>query len=75
MKKRFKVDATHEGSRIYYAVYQKRFFWGWKFISKFVNKDDAIQMAKELSQTPIYFKQKIIIIFTKKVRQKLAQLK
>lgn len=56
MKKRFKVDATHEGSRIYYAVYQKRFFWGWKFISKFVYKDDAIQMAKELSQTPIYFK-------------------
>lgn len=56
MKRRFKVGVTNVGSSIYYAVYKKRFFWGWKFISKFVYKDDAIQMAKELSQTPIYFK-------------------
>jgi hypothetical protein len=64
MKKRFKVEAVYEGSSIYYAVYQKRFFWGWKFISKFVHKEDATRMAKELSQPPIYFKYKKIIIIS-----------
>lgn len=54
MKKRFKVEAIYVGSSVYYAVYQKRFFWGWKFISKFVYKEDATRMAKELSQPPIY---------------------
>ena len=54
MKKKFKVKAVYEGS-IYYAVYQKRrFFWGWKFISKFVHKEDATRVANELSQPPIY---------------------
>lgn len=71
MKRIFKVDARHIGSSVYYAVYQKRFLWGWKFISKFVFKDDAIRMAKELSQTPIYFKQKIIIFLQKKLSKSL----
>ena len=54
MKKRFKVEAIYVGSNVYYAVYKKRFFLGWKFISKFVYKEDATRMAKELSQPPIY---------------------
>jgi hypothetical protein len=56
MRRKFKVEALYEGSSIYYAIYQKRFFWGWKYISKFVYKDDAIRVSKELSQPPIYFK-------------------
>jgi hypothetical protein len=55
MKKKFKIEAIYEGSSIYYAVYQKRrFFWGWKFISKFVYKEAATRVAEELSQPPIY---------------------
>ena len=55
MKKKFKVEVIYKGSGIYYAVYQKRrFFWGWKFISKFVYKEAAMRMAKELSEPPIY---------------------
>ena len=55
MKKKFKVEAVYEGSSIYYAVYQKRrFFWGWKFISKFYYKEAAIRMAKDLSEPPTY---------------------
>ena len=56
MKKIFKIEALHEGSSIYYAVYKKRFLWGWKFITKFIYKDDATRIAKELSQSPIYYK-------------------
>ena len=56
MKKIFKVEALYEGSSIYYALYQKRFLWGWKFISKFVHKEDAKRIANELSQPPIYIK-------------------
>lgn len=55
MKRKFKVEATYEGSTIYYAVYQKRrFFLGWKFITKFVYKEAAMRMAKELSEPPTY---------------------
>ena len=57
MKKLFKIEALYEDSSLYYAVYQKRFFWGWKLISKFVHKEDATQTAKELSQPPIYLKE------------------
>lgn len=55
MKKLFKVDALYEGSSLYYAVYQKRILWGWKLVSKFVYKEDAMQVAEKLSQPPIYF--------------------
>ena len=55
MKKRFKIEPTYEGSRVYYAVYKKRFLWGWKFISKFIYMNEAQRMVKELSQPPIYF--------------------
>lgn len=58
MKKSFKIEALYEGSSIYYAVYQKRFLWIWKLISKFVKKEDAIQTAKELSQPPLYIIEK-----------------
>ena len=54
MRRKFKVEALYEGSCIYYAVYRERFFWGWKFITKFVHKEDAIKVAEELSQPPIY---------------------
>lgn len=54
MKKIFKVEALYEGSSIYYAVYKKRFLWGWKYITKSFYKEAAIQMAKELSQPPTY---------------------
>ena len=56
MKKIFKIEALYEGSIIYYALYQKRFLWGWKFISKFVNKEEVKRIANELSQPPIYIK-------------------
>lgn len=51
---RFKVEPLYEGSSVYYAVYKKRFLWGWKFISKFVYMRDAMRVAKELSQPPTY---------------------
>lgn len=55
MKRKFKVEAVYEGSGIYYAVYQKRrFFWGWKRITKFMYKEAATRIAEELSQPPIY---------------------
>ena len=56
MKRKFKVEALYKDSCIYYAVYQKRFFWGWKFIGKFVWKEAALRAATELLQPPIYFK-------------------
>ncbi len=55
MKKIFKVEAIYDGNSVWYAVYQKRFLWGWKFIGKFVYKTDATRAAKELSQAPIYY--------------------
>lgn len=55
MKRKFKVEAIYEGLGIYYVVYQKRFLWGWKFISKFVYKENATRVAKELSEPPMYF--------------------
>lgn len=58
MKRIYKVEALYEGSSLYYAVYKKRFLWGWKFITKFIYKDDATRIAKELSQPPIHFKNK-----------------
>ena len=56
MKKIYKVEAVYEGSSVYYAVYKKRFLLGWKFITKFIHKEEATELAKELSQHPIYFK-------------------
>ena len=56
MRRTFKVEAIYEGSGIYYAVYRERFFWGWKFITKFVHEEDAMKLAEELSQPPKYFK-------------------
>ena len=55
MRRTFKVEAIYEGSSLYYAVYRERFLWGWKFISKFVHKEDAIKVAEELTQPPKYF--------------------
>lgn len=58
MEKIFKVEALYKCSNIYYAVYKKRFLFGWKFIAKFAFKEDAIQTAKELSKPPEYIKYK-----------------
>lgn len=55
MKKTFKVEAIYDGNSVWYAVYQKRFLWGWKFIGKFVYKTDATRAANELSKAPIYY--------------------
>lgn len=56
MKRTYKVEAIYEGSSLYYAVYRERFLWGWKFITKFVYKEDAMKVAEALSQPPKYFK-------------------
>jgi hypothetical protein len=58
MKKIFKIEAIYEGSSIYYAVYKKKFLWGWEFITKFNYKETATQTAKELSKPPIYIEYK-----------------
>ena len=46
MKKVFKVEAVYEGRTLGYAVYQKRFLWGWKCIGKFVYESDARKIAE-----------------------------
>ena len=57
MKKRFKIEAIIENGSLYYAVYQKRLF-GWKFIKSHVYKSDAIRMAEELAEEPVYIETK-----------------
>ena len=56
MGRTYKVEAIYEGSTLYYAVYRMRFFWGWKFITKFIHEEDAIKVAEKLSRVPKYFK-------------------
>ena len=58
MKKIFKVEAVYEGRTLGYAVYQKRFLWGWKCIGKFVYESDARKIAEELTNPPTYFETK-----------------
>lgn len=58
MKKIFKVEAIYDGSTVWYAVYQKRFLWGWKCLGKSVYESDAKRIAKELAGQPTYFEAK-----------------
>lgn len=58
MKKIFKVEAVYDGHTIWYAVYQKRFLWGWKYLGKSVYESDANRIAKELAGQPTYFETK-----------------
>ena len=57
MEKTFKVEAIYDGG-VYYAVYQKRFLWGWKCLGKYVYELDARRVAEELSSPPTYFETK-----------------
>jgi hypothetical protein len=58
MKKIFKVEAIYDSNGIWYAVYQKRFLWGWKFICKYYYESDAKKIAEELTNPPKYFETK-----------------
>ena len=58
MKKVFKVEATYDGKTLWYAVYQKRFLWGWKYLGKSVYESDEKRIAKELANQPTYFETK-----------------
>ena len=58
MKKIFKVEAIYDGNVVWYAVYQKRFLWGWKYLGKSVYESDAKRIAKELARQPTYFEAK-----------------
>lgn len=55
MKKTFKVEAIYEGNTVLWAVYKKRFLWGWKYLGKFVYESDAKRAARELAKLPTYF--------------------
>ena len=58
MKKKFKVEPIYDGNTIWWAVYQKRFLWGWKYLGKSVYKSDARKIANELAEPPTYFETK-----------------
>lgn len=58
MKKIFKVEAIYDGGTVWYAVYQKRFLWGWKFLGKFVYESEARKIAEELTNPPTYIETK-----------------
>ena len=58
MKKKFKVEAIYDGNTVWFAVYQKRLLWGWKYLGKSVYESDAKRIAKELAEPPIYFETK-----------------
>ena len=58
MKRIFKVEAIYDGSTLWYAVYQKRFLWGWKYLGRYVYELDARKIAKELANPPTYFETK-----------------
>ena len=58
MKKVFKVEAIYDGKTVWYAVYQKRFLWGWKFLGKSVYESDARKVAEALANPPTYFEAK-----------------
>ena len=58
MKRIFKVEAIYDGSTLWYAVYQKRFLWGWKYLGRSVYESDARKIATELANSPTYFETK-----------------
>ena len=58
MDKTFKVEAIYDDKGVWYAVYQKRFLWGWKYLGKYVFESEARKIAEELTKTPTYFKTK-----------------
>ena len=58
MKKIFKVKAIYDGITVWYAVYQKRFLLGWKYLGKSVYESDARKIAEELANPPTYFEAK-----------------
>ena len=57
MKKIFKVEVIYDKA-VWYAVYQKRFLWGWKYLDSFIEKSRAIRFAETLAEPPIYVETK-----------------
>lgn len=55
MKRIFKVEAIFDGNTIWYAIYQKRFLWGWKYLGRSVYESDAKRIVRELALPPTYF--------------------
>ena len=58
MKRLFKVEAIYDGKTIWYAIYQKKFLWGWKYLGKSVYESDAKRIARELAEQPTYIETK-----------------
>lgn len=58
MKKIFKVETIYKGETVWYAIYQKRFLWGWKFLGKFIFESDAKRIARELATPTTYYETK-----------------
>lgn len=57
MKRIYKVEAICDNT-IWYALYKKRLLWGWKYISRFVYKTDAMKAANELAEQPTIIESK-----------------
>lgn len=58
MKKVFKVEALYDGKTIWYAIYQKKCLWGWKYLGKSVYESDAKRIARELAEPSTYIETK-----------------
>lgn len=58
MKRIFKVEAIYDGKTIWYAIYQKKFLWGWKYLGKSVYESDAKRISRELAEQPTYIETK-----------------
>lgn len=58
MKRIFKVEAIYDGKTLWYAVYQKRFLWGWKYLGRSVYESEARKIVEALAEPPIYIETK-----------------
>ena len=54
MKHQYKIVPILYRGNVWYALYQKKRFWGWKYIDRFVYEYRAIEIAQKLSK-PIIF--------------------
>lgn len=58
MKKKFKIETIYERGYIQYAIYQKKLFWGWKYISTEMYESEARKIVEALAEPPIYIETK-----------------
>lgn len=58
MKKLFKIEGIYYDGRVWYAVYQKRFLWGWKYLGRYIYEPEARTVAEKLSNPPTYIETK-----------------